>query len=80
MANKALLIGINNYKYINDLRGCINDITNMRDILINQYKFQPENISLLADHRATKEMILTRVKWLFSNLSAKDHIDRKSVV
>ena len=26
MANKALLVGINDYKQINDLRGCLNDL------------------------------------------------------
>jgi len=33
MARRALLVGINDYKGISDLRGCINDVTNMRDVI-----------------------------------------------
>ena len=33
MANRALLIGVNKYKIAGaDLSGCVNDVTNMRDI------------------------------------------------
>ncbi len=34
MAKKALLVGINDYKQINDLNGCVNDVTNVRDDLL----------------------------------------------
>ena len=34
MAKKALLVGVNDYKQINDLSGCINDVTNIRDVLL----------------------------------------------
>jgi hypothetical protein len=35
MANRALLVGVNKYKIAGaDLSGCVNDVTNMRDILL----------------------------------------------
>lgn len=39
MANKALLVGINKYKIQGaDLQGCVNDVTNMRDIILKDRK------------------------------------------
>jgi len=32
MARSAVLVGINDYRGISDLRGCSNDVTHMRDI------------------------------------------------
>ena len=74
MANKALLVGINDYKSSSDLRGCINDITNMRHVLNRYYNFEEENISLVADGRATKNRLRKRLEWLMSDLSDGDHI------
>ena len=35
MGTRALLVGINKYKMSGaDLQGCVNDVTNMRDILL----------------------------------------------
>jgi len=47
---KALLIGIN-YKSIPDisLNGCIDDIINMREMLVNQYLYDASNIVMLRD-------------------------------
>ncbi len=40
---KALLVGINNYPGIeNDLHGCLNDVTNVRDVLVKHFGFEPE--------------------------------------
>jgi hypothetical protein len=52
---KALLIGID---YIDisgiALRGCINDIINMRNMLIDAYDYEPENIIMLRDDDVKK--------------------------
>lgn len=60
MAKKAILVGINLYKSINGLNGCLNDITNVRDILKTYFKFENANIRLLADSRATDDAIIDR--------------------
>jgi metacaspase-1 len=33
VARTALLVGMNDYQRINDLNRCLNDVTNMRNIL-----------------------------------------------
>ena len=44
MAKKALMVGINDYKSINDLSGCINDVTNMRNILTTYLGFTNKDV------------------------------------
>ncbi|HYP69204.1 MAG TPA: caspase family protein [Thiobacillaceae bacterium] len=57
MANKkALLIGINNYKIPGaNLRGCVNDVTNMQSVLTQYYGFAAGDISVLTDYDATQK-------------------------
>lgn len=74
MANRALLIGINNYLRIGDLNGCINDVWNMRDLLVRTFEYLPENISLLVDSSATKDRIKDRVNWLFNDVGDGDNL------
>ena len=41
MANRAVLVGINKYQMANaDLNGCVNDVTNVRDILLKFFGFK----------------------------------------
>jgi hypothetical protein len=63
MADKALLIGINAYSQ-SPLRGCLNDIEDMAQLLVQKFKFKPEDVRLLADQRATTSEILDRLQWL----------------
>jgi len=73
---KALLVGINKYKpELNaDLRGCVNDVQDMRKILINTYNFKPENIRVVIDERATKANILSRLAWLINDTKKGDEL------
>ncbi len=73
---KALLVGINKYKpeLHADLRGCISDIENMRDILINLYNFDPDNIRVIVDERATREAIIERLTWLVTDSCCYDEL------
>jgi hypothetical protein len=65
MARKALLVGLNAYRPpIHPLRGCINDAYQIKDILQDQYGFDPADIRLLLDEQATREAILTGLDWL----------------
>lgn len=61
MKKQALLVGINNYKGVNDLQGCINDVTNVRSVLKTYFGFTNKDIRVLTDDRATKNNILTRL-------------------
>lgn len=56
MAKKALLIGINRYRIPGaDLRGCVNDVKNLSEALIQYYGFTRRNIVTLLDLAATKK-------------------------
>ncbi len=64
---KALLVGINDYPGTqNDLMGCVNDITNVYDILVKYFGFQPGDITMLADKRATTKAILDSLETLIA--------------
>ena len=63
MGTKVLLVGINSYPTM-PLRGCVNDIENMRALLRAQYNVADENIQLLLDADATKAAIEDKLRWL----------------
>lgn len=55
MARRALLIGINRYLIPGaDLRGCVNDVNNIRAALLQYFGFRSSDIRMLTDLRATK--------------------------
>jgi len=74
MAKKALLVGINDYKQINDLSGCVNDVTNVRDVLLKFYGYTVSDIRVLVDARATKDNIMARLKWLVKGAKKGDSL------
>jgi hypothetical protein len=67
MATKALLVGVNNYKKCNNLKGCVNDVTNIRDILKTYCQLENNDIRVLVDDRATKDGITSRLESMVSN-------------
>lgn len=72
---KALLVGINKYQQPGtDLRGCVNDVVNMRKLLNEVYKFPLDNIRVLTDYRATKQGILERLHWLIDGAAVNDEL------
>jgi len=73
---KALLVGINKYRPdLNaDLRGCVNDVENMRHMLIKLFGFKPENIRVIIDERATRHNIIKRLRWLLKGARKGDEL------
>jgi metacaspase-1 len=70
---KALLVGINDYPGTqNDLCGCVNDITNVYDVLVKYFGFLPADITLLSNKRATTRAILDGMKDLVSRAGEGD--------
>ena len=62
---RALLIGINNYKYpdiVPSLAGSLNDVEDMREVLIGKFEFPPENILVLTDSHATHSQIMSAIQ------------------
>jgi len=73
MARRALLVGINNYQNPNNnLNGCVNDVKNMWNLLKSNFGFRNDDIRMLVDDRATKEGIITRLKWMVTNAQSGD--------
>lgn len=60
---KALLVGINEYAEA-PLRGCINDVTQMRELLQQYYDFAAADMRLLLDDAATGAAIKAGLAWL----------------
>jgi hypothetical protein len=68
MARKALLVGINDYPGTqNDLQGCVNDVTNVYDVLVKYFSFLPAEIVVLSNSRARKSAIIDGLKSLLGS-------------
>lgn len=72
--NKALLVGVNKYKNVTSLRGCVNDVVDMHRLLKNQLGFTSSQIRVVTDERATKKNILARLEWLVKGAVGGDHL------
>ncbi|MEM8829573.1 MAG: caspase family protein [Cyanobacteria bacterium P01_G01_bin.19] len=74
MVSKAVLCGINNYQTITDLRGCVNDVHNVFDLLTSVYNFEPSQIHQLIDGEVTKAAIKREYDWLLNDARAGDRL------
>jgi uncharacterized caspase-like protein len=73
MAKKAVLIGINRYKIPGaDLRGCVNDVKNMRQVLTEMYGFKGSDITQLTDFAATKKAMQAAISKVVKDARAGD--------
>jgi len=73
VSNKALLVGINRYPAA-PLRGCVNDITDMAQFLVDHCGFVQSDVRLLADERATRQEIMARLDWLVDGAQPGDRL------
>jgi hypothetical protein len=77
---KALLIGINYFGQLGQLRGCINDVRNMMAFLHEQYGYSGDDIVMLADDfqyplsQPTKQNILSGMHWLVKSAQPGDSL------
>jgi hypothetical protein len=77
---KALLIGINYFGTDSELNGCINDVHNMAQFLVERYGFTPDQMVVLTDDQTnpagqpTRENILTAMKWLVDGAKQGDDL------
>ena len=70
---RALLVGVNKYlEPGNDLSGCVNDVTDVYELLTTKFGFEADNVRVLTDARATQANILVRLEWLVSSLEPGD--------
>jgi metacaspase-1 len=65
---RALLVGINDYPDpANRLEGCVNDVFLLSSVL-QESGFDPKDIRVVLDHRATTANILERLHWLLDDV------------
>lgn len=61
----AVLIGIDDYEYkdrVSPLLGSINDVEDMKQVLVGKFEFLPENIVVLENSQATHTAIIEALK------------------
>lgn len=81
---KALIIGINYFGSENELHGCINDATNLRDFLVNDRGFSDRSQDMVVMTDAPEnegtpfwpsgENMLAAFRWLTSYNEAGDSV------
>ncbi len=73
MAKKALLVGINRYRIPGaDLRGCVNDVKNVRAVLTTHYGFASKDITTLTDYAATTKAMRDAITKLVKDAKSGD--------
>ncbi|HET6675043.1 MAG TPA: caspase family protein [Nitrospiraceae bacterium] len=73
MAKRAVLIGINKYRVPGaDLRGCVNDVKNLKRGLTEYYGFAGKNITVLTDFKATKKAMQAAIQKLVAGARKGD--------
>uniref|UniRef100_A0A6N2MXA2 Peptidase C14 caspase domain-containing protein n=1 Tax=Salix viminalis TaxID=40686 RepID=A0A6N2MXA2_SALVM len=70
---RALLIGVT-YKRKYMLKGTINDVKSMRELLINNFGFKEESIKVLTEQGTTREKIVESMEWLVKDCQAGDSL------
>lgn len=77
MPKHALLVGINYFGQQGELRGCINDVENIKDILISKLGYLDENIVILTDDQGDVEKRPTAMNIMQNlyDLMKKSHED-----
>jgi hypothetical protein len=63
MLKKALLVGINDYPSV-PLRGCVNDVAEMKEVLTGILGVETDNLRVLLNREATKQGIIDSLMWL----------------
>lgn len=77
---RALLIGINYFGQPNQLRGCINDVTNMSIFLHEKFGYRRGDMVILTDDQSnpmslpTKANILRAMQWLVRDAMPDDSL------
>ncbi|TRM60577.1 caspase domain-containing protein [Schizophyllum amplum] len=78
---RAVCIGIDYAGSSNELKGCINDARDVREFLVNTFRFKKENILLLTDDRSTSSRsypsranMISAMKWLVEGAKMHDSL------
>lgn len=73
-SSHALLVGITPYQNFPPLKGAVNDVETMKQVLLNRYGFAPDHIRMLTDERASRRNILSAIEQLQKSTEINDTI------
>lgn len=77
---KAVLIGVNYFGTSAELRGCINDVHNLKDFICRHYGFSTQSMVILTDDQQdpsripTRANILQAMSWLVCDAKPNDSL------
>ena len=74
MSNKVFLIGINKYKYQQDLASCVKDTNDFRSALVDKFQFLSSDIYELKDENATSKKIQDALRGYARSLGSEDNL------
>lgn len=74
MKKLAVLVGINYPGTDHELRGCVNDVKIMKNLLTSHYGFKSEHITTLTDHEATTAAIIGALEHMVATCEPGDNI------
>ena len=72
MARKALLVGINYPNTDHALRGCVNDVMMVSEMLTREFGFSAKEKRVITDESATTANIMERLNWLVEGAQPGD--------
>jgi len=72
MADRVLLLGINEYQNVSHLRGCLNDVDEMQGVLTDVFGFRKEDMIVRKDKEVTRTRLERDLDWLLSELQPGD--------
>lgn len=73
--DRALLVGIDKYQYVSELRGSKQDVADMLQFVQTVWGYKPYQIRTLTDARATRQGILTAFeRWLIGGTQSGDRV------
>jgi hypothetical protein len=72
MAKRALLLGVNQYQSVSDLRGCVSDVEKFQSLLTEVFDFPAAGIHTLTDGDVVKTKIAEEWKWLLKGARPGD--------
>lgn len=70
----ALIVGINDYEHVQDLNYAVEDALAIKNLLINNYYFQRNNVRVLNDSQATQRKIRKELNNFVKGAGKKDRI------
>lgn len=72
---RALLVGVNKYPNLpaySQLKGCVNDVRIMKELLEGPFRFPPGNVNVLTDEQATEQGIRDAMERLVADCTGGD--------